>query len=201
MGESPAESFKAQKPNFMEEGSFDVDVLGLFIQCWWELLLWQLTTLGHDLFTELVQHRHWAMRLDAAQHRLLVPTEDRIPRLVSLLFTPCSLSFLPGLGASRVWYGFTILLFEVKSHMLCAHAQRCSATMVGFPATKQVRVGKWWATSSCKGGSGPLSHCALMDSQQFPWSSWPYPWPIILTGYFKGLSENVQNVRGSIYRF
>lgn len=93
------------------------------------------------------------------------------------------------------------LLFEVKSYMLSACAQRCSATMAGFPATKQVRVGKWWATSSCKGGSDLLSHCAVMDSQQFPWSSWTYPWPFILTGYFKGLSENVQNVRGSIYRF
>lgn len=152
MGVSPAESFKAQKPNFMEEESFDVDVLGLFIQCWWELLLWQLTTLGHDLFTELVQPRHWATCLDTAQHRLSVPTEDHVPRLIPLLIAACSLSCLPGLGASRVWYGLAILLFEVKSHMLCDRAQRCSAIMAGFPATKQVRMGKWWATSSCKGG-------------------------------------------------
>lgn len=201
MGVSPAESFKAQKPNFMEEESFDVDVLGLFIQCWWELLLWQLTTLGHDLFTELVQPRHWATCLDTAQHRLSVPTEDHVPRLIPLLIAACSLSCLPGLGASRVWYGLAILLFEVKSHMLCDRAQRCSAIMAGFPATKQVRMGKWWATSSCKGGGDLLSHYEVMDSQQFPWSSWTYPWPFILTSYFKGLSENVQKVRGSIYRF
>lgn len=33
MGVSLVDSFKAQKPNFMEEKSFDVDGLGRFIKC------------------------------------------------------------------------------------------------------------------------------------------------------------------------